>query len=307
MQNTPIITVTCLRDLPLLDLQAQSINLYLDINCPVYIVVNEDDTSQWFKEFDSKYRHYYDKHKLVIFTKKDFNNNWKDWVPSQTNPWAVGWETQQVLKLAVSTKIQAKQFMILDTQNVLIRPWSPTQYGYINNKIPARQGTFVMPENIWQQYSKSLGLFTEPSKKYLMSVCTPLFLSKHLCDSLIENRGGVEQFAHWFKHASSVKSEFILYNIWAEKQDGFWNHHYFVPEIEDWANPYLRDCYSEEEFLAFYNFLGMHKLHFWASINHRAWGNMSNSQYSRLCKKFQDYGLRPNFDDYRSSYLDLQF
>ncbi len=307
MQNTPIITVTCMRDLPMLDLQAQSISQYLDKTCPVYIIVNEDNTDKWFEEFDAKYRHYYKNHSLTIFTKKDFTEKWQDWVPSLSNPWAVGWETQQVLKLAVSTKINCKQFMILDTQNILIRPWSPTQYGYVNNKIPARQGSFVMPENIWEEYAKSLGLSHVPGKRYLMSVCTPLFLSKSVCDNLIENRGGVEKFATWFKHASSVKSEFILYNLWAEQLDGFWSHHYFLPEIEDWANPYLRDCYSEEDFLAFYNFLGAHISHYWISINHRAWGNMSNNQYNRLCKKLETFNLKPNFAEYRRSYVDLKF
>ncbi len=307
MQNTPIITVTCLRDLPLLDLQAQSVSLYLDTSCPVYLVVNEDNTDYWFEQFDKNYRHYYKNHKLTILVKNDFNNNWKDWIPSENNPWAVGWETQQVLKLAVSTKIDCKQFMILDTQNVLIRHWSPTQYGYINNKIPARKGHHVMPESIWEQYAKSLGLLHVPDKKHLMSICTPLFLSKEVCDSLINVHGGVENFARWFKYASNVKSEFILYNLWAEVRGGCWTHHYFIPEIEDWANPYLRDCYTEEDFLAFYNFLGVHKSHNWFSINHRAWGNMTANQYDRLCKKLELYNLKPNFDEYRNSYIDLKF
>jgi hypothetical protein len=197
--------------------------------------------------------------------------------------------------------------MILDTQNVLLRSWSPERYGYINGKIPARKGQHVMPDQIWEQYAKSLGLTSVPDKQHLMSICTPLFLSKEVCDSLIQAHGGVEKFARWFKYASSVKSEFILYNLWAEIKGGLRAHHYFIPEIEDWANPYLRDCYTEEDFLNFYNFLGVHKPHHWFSINHRAWGNMTESQYTRLCKKLEAYSLKPNFDSYRSSYVDLKF
>ena len=54
MNKTPVITITCNRDLPLLELQAQSIALYLDKGTPVYIIVNEADTTKWFKEFDNK-------------------------------------------------------------------------------------------------------------------------------------------------------------------------------------------------------------------------------------------------------------
>lgn len=307
MENIPIITVTCLRDLPLLDLQAQSIHLFLDKTCPVYIIVNEDNTDVWLEEFDKNYRHYYKDHSLTILFKKDFNNNWIDWIPHKTNPWAVGWETQQVLKLAISTKINCNYFMILDTQNILIKPWSPSNYTNSEGKVPARQGHFAMPESIWEQYSRSLGLQVPADQTNLMSICTPIFLKKELCDQLIESKGGVEEFARWFKYASAVKSEFILYNIWIEHQGGFSKHHYFIPEINDWANPYLRDCYSEGAFLKFYNFIGVHEPHSWISINHRAWGNMTDSQYQRLCKKLETFNLKPNFDDYRSNYVDLKF
>lgn len=305
MKNTPIVTITCNRDLPMLDLQAQSIHQYLDKACPVYIVVNEDDCAHWFKEFE-QYKKYYQNHKLTVITKQDFLKDWKHWIPNEKNPWAVGWEIQQVLKIAVAKLIDSKQFLVLDTQNFLIKEWSPSQYGYINEKIPARAGKFVMPDNIWSQYSNSLGFSTVPSEKDLMSICTPIFLSKKICDSLIENRGGIEKFANWFKTASNVKSEFILYNLWAEHQGGFWTHHYIIPEIEDWANPYLRDCRSEDEFLDFFNFLGMHRPHSWASINHRAWGNMSGDQYRRLLRKLKTFNLIPNFDQYRSTYVDIK-
>ena len=62
MNKTPVITITCNRDLPLPELQAQSIALYLDKGTPVYIIVNEADTTKWFKEFDNKIAPYYQNH-----------------------------------------------------------------------------------------------------------------------------------------------------------------------------------------------------------------------------------------------------
>lgn len=302
----PIVTVTCLRDLPQLDLQAQSISLYLDKDCPVFIVVNEADTDSWYEYFDKNTRKYYKNHKLTILTRNDFNDNWAQWLPNKNNPWAVGWEIQQVLKLAISTKLNCDYFLILDTQNFLVREWSPKSYGLVNGKIPIRPGHFVMPSEIIDQYSASLNLDQTPNFMHNMSICTPIFLRKNLCDSLINQIGSVNQFAEWFKTASRVKSEFILYALWSETQGGSYLYHYMLPEIEDWANPYLRDCKTEEEFSQFLNFIGEHKPHAWVSINHRAWGNMTDDQYNRLTDKLSSYKLQPTFNEYRSTYVDIK-
>jgi hypothetical protein len=303
----PIVTVTCLRDLPQLHLQAQSISLYLDKECPVFIVVNEHELVQWSEYFDKHIRQYYANHKLTIFTRDDFNKEWAYWLPSKTNPWATGWEIQQILKLAISTKLNCDYFLILDTQNFLIREWNPNYYGLVNGKIPIRPGHFVMPEEIVNQYSNSLGLDNVPTFMHNMSICTPIFLRKNLCDSLINKFQGITEFSKWFKNASRVKSEFILYALWSESQGGSYLYHYMLPEIEDWANPYLRDCNSEEDFQPFIDFIGGHKPHAWVSINHRAWGNMDQDQYQRLTAKLLSFNLQPQFEDYRSTYIDLKF
>jgi hypothetical protein len=90
-EKLPVVTVTCIRDLPLLELQAQSISLYLDKTCPVWIIVNEEDTAPWFDYFDKHIRNYYKEHNLTILTLEDFDGEWNYWIPSQINPWAVGW------------------------------------------------------------------------------------------------------------------------------------------------------------------------------------------------------------------------
>lgn len=307
MKNTPIITVTCVRDLPMLDLQAQGINLYLSPDCPVYIVVNEDDPSKWDEVFNTKIRHYYNNHNLTVLYKQDFSSYWAQWIPSRNNPWAVGWETQQILKLAIATLIDHPNYLILDSQNFLITKWNPSKYACEDGRISARPGHFVMPMEIWDDYSKSLNITVAPPTEETVSMCTPIFFHTGLVKSLIDHIGGVHEFTNWFKNASRIKSEFILYVLWAEKQGGIDLYHKMITVPEDWGNPMLRDCRTKEEFDAFINFVGVVPNHAWVSANHRAWGNMTPEQYTQLTQKLAEYKLTPNFDDYRNTYVDLKF
>lgn len=303
-KNTPIITVTCVRDLPLLDLQAQSIGQYLDKNMAVYLIVNEEDPTEWFKFFNNHIKHHYQNHTLTILTRNDFKGAWNTWINSNINPWAVGWETQQVLKLIIAEHIKEPQYLILDSQNFLIREWS-TDY-YDSNKTPARPGHFVMPTEIWEQYSKNLNINVDLPTSDTMSICTPIFFNTDAVKQLIEHTGGYDNFAWWFKNASRIKSEFILYALWLEKQGGLNKFHKMFTVPEDWGNPMLRDCNSAEEFEFFIDKLGIHYTHAWVSANHRAWGNMTDQQYQTLCTKLKPYQLVPNFDEYRASYVDIK-
>jgi hypothetical protein len=305
-ENIPIITVTCFRDLPMLNLQAQSINLYLDKSVPVYIVVNEDDPTNWKIEFSQHIEQYYKNHNLTILYRTDFEGDWNSWLPDLKNPWAAGWEIQQIIKLSIAQKLNCARYLVLDSQNFLIKSWTPEQYGLVNGKVPARLGTSSMPEDIYNDYLRTLKIDNPLHTIGKISICTPIFLNTDLVKHLIKNLGGEAGFSQWFKSASRVKSEFILYELWAEKYGGLYEYHYMVPAIEDWANPYLRDCRTEEEFSKFLAMLGVHKSNAWASINHRAWGNMTNNQYCALTEKLKDYELTPMFNVYRDSYVDLK-
>lgn len=305
-KNIPVITVTCVRDLPMLHLQAQSICLYLDRATPVFIVVNEEDPQEWNSVFNKTIKQYYQHHDVTLLYRADFAGAWNSWVASEKNPWACGWEIQQVLKLTISEKLNCLRYLVLDSQNFLIQHWSPTQYGMINGKVPARISHASMPDNIYNDYVHTLQISKPTHVIGKLSICTPIFLNTSLVKHLIANNGGEEQFSVWFKNASRIKSEFILYELWAEKHGGSYLYHYAMPSIEDWGNPYLRDCNSTEEFNEFLNFIGVHKPHAWVSVNHRAWGNMSSAQYQQLLTKLNDYNLKPNFDSYRGSYVDIK-
>jgi hypothetical protein len=304
MKKTPIVTITCYRDLPLLELQAQSICKFLDKELPIFLIVNEEDPEEWLNVFNNSIRHYYLNHSLTIITKKEFEGAWHSWTPSQKNPWAVGWETQQVLKLLVSEIIFESQYLVLDSQNFLIKQWSTVRYD--SDKVPARCGHFSMPVEIWEQYSNNLEITVDQPTSETMSICTPIFFNTDVVKQLIVYTGGYKNFAQWFKNASKIKSEFILYALWLEKLGGLHQFHNMIPTVDDWGSPYLRDCNSSKEFEDFLNFIGVHPPHSWVSVNHRAWGNMNKEQYQQLSDKLGEYNLQPNFDSYRSSYVDIK-
>jgi hypothetical protein len=306
-EKVPIITVTCFRDLALLDLQAQSISLYLHTDTPVYLIVNEEDPTAWTEYFEANLKHYYSKHNLKVLYRSDFSGEWAQWIPSPINPWAVGWETQQILKLAIAKHLNSVGFLILDSQNFLVRPWDPNAYDFSEGKIPYRTGHFAMPLDIWEQYCQSLDVSLPRPTHNTMSMCTPFFMHTKLVQGLIDSKGGVLGFSRWFKIASRTKSEFILYYIWAEKHQAMDRCHYPVPVIDDWANPYLRDSKNfDNDFNHFVSFIGEHIPHAWSSANHRSWGDMTDKQYAMIKEKLAEFNLTPHFDEYRANYVHIE-
>jgi hypothetical protein len=211
-EKIPIITVTCFRDLPLLELQAQSVSRYLAVDCPVYIVINEENPDPWFEVFDNNIRHYYSKHNLTIITRDSFNGDWHQWIPSTVNPWAVGWETQQILKLAIANRLSSIGYLMLDSQNFLIKPYNPNGYNLEEGKIPYRLGHNSMPTEIWEHYAKTLDVDIQiPNKSTtVLSISTPIYMHTNLVKGLLDTQGDIANFSRWFKSASRIKSEFIF-------------------------------------------------------------------------------------------------
>jgi hypothetical protein len=303
MQKIPLVTITCARDLHLLELQAQSIQKHLPKDSSIYIVVNEEDPSTWQEHFDKYIKQYYTQHNLSIIYRSEFDIDWASWIPSPKLNWAMGWEQQQILKLAVSEKLNSVGYLILDSQNFLIWPWGPITK--TDDQVPYRSGKFVMPLSTWDDYCKELGI-TEPyPTDDTLSICTPIFLHTGLAQSLIKSQGSLNNFSQWFKSIKG-KSEFILYLLWAIKNGGLEKYHYRVLDsIDGWSGAYLRDSTTfDEDFKAFINFVGVHRPHTWVSINHRSWGDMTDKQYNDLLIKLSKYDLKPNFTEYRTHYLE---
>ena len=101
--NCTLVTVSCLRDMALLDLQSQSIKNFLPKTVKVIIIINEDGTNidKWKEEF-SLFSQNYENHNLIVYEKKDFDIEWEI---NESMEVVKGWTRQQVLKFVISEKI----------------------------------------------------------------------------------------------------------------------------------------------------------------------------------------------------------
>ena len=69
--------VSCLRDMKLLELQAQSIDQWLNDRHDIYVIVNEDKlVDKWNEYFDMHCRKWYQKHNLTVLYKNEFDSHW---------------------------------------------------------------------------------------------------------------------------------------------------------------------------------------------------------------------------------------
>jgi hypothetical protein len=289
----------------MLDLQAQSIQRYLYKTAPTIIIVNEADAGPWFRVFDAEIRHRYQEHDLTILTQQDWDIPWHLWHDLSACYWSPGWETQQLLKLAAALHVQDSAYLVLDTQNFLIRPWCPQDL-VRNQTTPTRRGHNSMPHDIWQDLAESFDIDITHLDQNSMSLCTPFFFDTEQVRALIRSQNTLTEFTHWFKSASDRKSEFVMYRLWLERQGGLNKYHSTIPEIDDWANPYLRDSSTnfEQNFKDYIQQLGIHTSHAWTSVNHKAWGNMTDLEYHTLSNRLGQYGLVTRFEQYRNSYVD---
>ena len=303
------VVIGCERDLALLEFQAQSMEKYLTAGQDILLLINEKDTTSFFEGFD-KFKYYYNKFNLTIKSLADFDFN-------PINPYV----DQQVLKLAAA-QCTDKHLLVLDCQNFLFRPY--VELPILDEKIPYRSGPYSMHPEIWNQYCNSLGRDIPLGGPYNMSLCTPLYMHNGVIRNLIENFDGLNTFATWFRDASTSKSEFALYSQWCEHQQGVQHYHYLESDYYFWSGPYLRDHPDFDvefnsylkQFVERIQYQGYQKnssilRNFkpkccWSSINHRAWGDMSDEQFDRLTSLLNGVMLNTDcLNPYRKNYVHV--
>lgn len=298
----------------MLVLQAHSLYVYYESwladeqrSADIYIVINEsgDAVDAWHKHYHNSIEKWFKPFNVKLLYKDDFLGDWSLWIPSVINPWAVGWEVQQILKLAVASHIDAPGYLILDSQNFLVNSWSTKFYPVLDNKLPYRPASFNMPMDMWESYCRALDIVAFPNDKTL-NICTPLFFHTKLVRSLLSSKQNLAEFTRWFKTIPNSKSEFTLYYLWAEKNGGIAKYHYEAPS---WGGYYLRDHPNfDQEFNHYVSNLKTVARHAWTSINHRAWGDMNEQQYKQLQVELDKLHLYGGyFDEYRSNYVNIKF
>jgi hypothetical protein len=284
-EKKPIVVVSCLRDIHLLSLQAQSIHKHLSSSHDIYILVNEkDNVGDWNLKYDRYCKHWYANHNVTVIYKKDFDCNWS----RNGNYKFRGWEDQQILKLAVSELINYDSYFVLDSQNFLIKKWNTKNYPIIQNKIPNRNSNFTMSSETYHEYCKFLEITPNHFDKDFMSISTPLFLKTSLVRSLIGSNGGIKSFSKTFFNFKHHPSEFLLYFLWAEKQGGFYKHHYDVKQ--SWNGPMVR--YMKSDWTLDNLFEKIEKTQgSWISITNDSWKFCSADEKQKLSNILKNHGL----------------
>lgn len=271
MSTVPIVTVTCLRDIGLLELQAQSINLYLSKQTPIYIIINENHTTDWFLYFEQKIKPYYKNHDLRILSKKDFTIDINN---------ELEWNTQQILKLVIANEIYQDYYLVLDSKNFLTKHFDPASL-LTNNLAPMWFNYKVLPVETYQHYATELDVDIANSYEEPI-IYTPFYLNTRLVKSLMDNFGSQNNFIKWFLKATNIKSEFILYCIWAKKQGGIFKFHYKKPNAD-----YLVSWWNDSMF----TFLNNLKTRPWGSIHWKNWCAFDNKSYQLIVSELAHYDL----------------
>lgn len=296
----PLVTVSCLRDLSLLELQAQSFDQYLADNSEVVIIVNEinDSKSQWYEYFYVNIEKYYKRHNLKIYNSSDFDF---DWSVNFRNTEVTGWNRQQVLKLLYSEKTNSINYCVLDSQNFLVQPWDPKSI-IVDNKSPYCLNKITWAWPAYKNYRIIIsGAGNIDPEKKTMAFSTPAFFNAELIRNLIAVNNGSAGFANWFYMYSDFKSEFALYLAWLESTGDLDNYHY---PMHTWCHPMLRDSNNfDNDVNYFIDSLAKHEKHPWASANHRAWASMTSEQYNRTLTRLSQFNLTPNMQRFRKTYI----
>jgi hypothetical protein len=284
-EKKPIVVVSCLRDIHLLSLQAQSINKHLNGSHDIYILVNEPtNIGEWNLKFDRYCRDWYSDHNVTVIYKKEFNSAWS----RNGNPNYRGWEDQQILKLAISERIDCDSYLVLDSQNFLIKKWGTQNYPIKFGKIPSRNGMFSMTSETYLEYCKFLEINPTHLDKDFMSISTPIFLKTSLVKSLIDSNNGLKNFSKQFFSFKSHPSEFLLYFLWAEKNSGFYKHHYNVKDA--WNGPMVRDGFDQWSFDNLFDQIGKNKEN-WISITNKSWQSANFDIKLKLENLLKKYDL----------------
>lgn len=203
-----IVTVVFRDELPILKLQAESIDLYCRHMClhTIYVVINDDTMTvddidvNWWGKFSNK---------VVVIHRKiwgiDYVNN--------------GWLTQQLLKLLAAKQSDSTWSMILDAKTIVVQPVELDRLFDDNGKLTAG-------------YMPVFPVF-EPAKKIVSNLFqidltdvagpagVPFFFHTQTVNELIqevETRTG-QSFEQWFQAAGMV-TEFILYSGYVQYRDG---------------------------------------------------------------------------------------
>lgn len=203
-----IVTVVFREELPILKLQAQSIELHCqDIGIQtIYVVVNDDDSvaeqidTDWWGTFSNI---------VKVVPRSQFNCKWVD----------NGWVSQQALKMLGAALGTGKWSMALDAKTMIVKSCQA------DDLFDADQRVQIGSMQIYDVFKPSKQitdeLFGINLPLQLGPGGVPFFFHNQTVRELIEfvETKKLQPFAHWFQ-AQGMLTEFILYSGYVHYRDG---------------------------------------------------------------------------------------
>ena len=259
-----IVTVVFREELPILKLQAESINLNCRVMClnKIYVVINDDDLDaseidiSWWGRFSDR---------VVVIHRRAWNIDYAD----------NGWLTQQLLKILASAQSNSTWTMVLDAKTIVVQPVELDRI--FNDDGQLTWGYFpVFPvfEPARQRVSQLFGI--EQTDVAGPAGIPFFFHTKTVCDMIQEVETRTQQsFAEWFQQQGMV-TEFILYSGYVQYRDGSLDKMY----TRNVANNYSPCNVCHSEVVSFdRKFLEMQQPNtLTVSVHRHAWTQLSELQ-----------------------------
>lgn len=267
---TDIITVVFRDELPVLKLQAKSIELYcqdLDIG-NIIIVANDDnlDISEldrsWWGKFSDR----------VVFVHR---TAWRiDYAEN-------GWLTQQLLKMLATDMAKSEWSIVLDAKTIFVRPIKKLAQRPIVGRLPVYSVFSVSQERVSDLFKIDLQYMLGPGG-------VPFIFNNRLVQEMIAEVEKLTNcsFGKWFQDQGMV-TEFILYSGYVLYRHGSYDTIYDITKSPDIIPCNL--CHSE---VASFDrkFAEMSKTHT-VSVHRKAWPQLTNNQQSKYTNFLKSRGI----------------
>lgn len=194
-----LVTVTCLRDLPEILLQAHSIDRFVSGCCNHWILIEDQQLSleQWQQHLEPFYKN----HKLKLI------NNFG--VPCHMHPW----QRQQIMKFMIAEQITAADYLILDSKNFFIKSTNLDQWPIAegcHDVADTPPGCLFHP---WMEYLTHN--YNLPVYKHHWNSITPYRVKTETVKQILKLN-----LPEMFKNSPSTwVSEFLLYSRFVNQQN----------------------------------------------------------------------------------------
>jgi hypothetical protein len=198
-----LVTVTHARDKTAMLRQARSINKFVTGNVTHWVIIQDDTITA--QEWLDLLTPIYTQHTLKILTNdiEIFNK-------------IGGWIQQQILKLTVATKIDADEYLILDTKNFFIKETCLTDW-------PVKEGNgvclptehFINPTsfNVWLPWISRLSFtLNKPIPSMLPDPITPFRVKTSTVRQILKDI----DVSKFFQTYRRDPSEFLLYAFYCD-------------------------------------------------------------------------------------------